>query len=160
MKWFWPKKMVCRLLVKPSGRGAEFEEAICEEMLRREAVDWLYKILGAFTYLYLTALSIFFFGSFSERLSWVFVFIDALQEPYLGALGIYVILKEVRKRRRDYPSLYRGELFVILWVIILAVATLTVVVSPIHKFDEVYKVIFTSSLAAVVIYIGGLINRP
>ncbi|MBI2122446.1 MAG: hypothetical protein HYT98_05020 [Candidatus Sungbacteria bacterium] len=158
--FYYPKKILCRLIVFSSRRGAEFDEVICEEMLRREAVDWLYYGLGIFTYCYLAILSVFFFLNLDGLYPVVFIFLDALQEPYLGALGVYVLLKEVRKRRRAYPSRYFGELFVVLWVAILFFATLAILVSDNFHFGETYRIIFINSVAAVIILIGSLINKP
>ncbi len=159
--WFLPaKKIVCRLIVKPSGRGEEFDEIICEEMLKKEAVDWLFWILGVFTYLYLAALAFAFFQHLEEGPSLLFFLLDALQEPYLGAVGVYVILKEIRKRRRSHPSLYLGEIFVLLWLVLFLVAALTALFSPNYRIDASFKIILVNSLAVAVIYIGSIINRP
>lgn len=153
------KKIICRLIVKPSGRGPEFDEVICEEMLKKEAIDWLYIVLWVFTYLYLGALAIFFFADLEGTTPVFLVFLDALQEPYLGALGVYVVLKEIRKRIRSHPSRYFGEFFVVFWLLLLVVSTVAVLVGP-GTFDAAYKIIFTNSLAAVIIFIGSRINRP
>lgn len=153
------KKIVCRLIVKPSGRGPEFDEAVCEEMLKKEAIDWLYILLWVFTYLYLGALAIFFFANLKGTIPVLFVFLDALQEPYLGALGVYVVLKEIRKRRYSHPSRYLGEVFVIFWFLLLAFSTIAVWIGA-HTFDAAYKIIFTNSLAALIIFIGSRINKP
>lgn len=156
----YPKKILCRLIIISSGSGAEFDEVMCEEMLRREAVDWLYRGLGIFTYCYLAVLAAFFFFNLNGSYPVVFIFLDALQEPYLGALGVYVLLKEVRKRRHAYPSRYFGELFVVIWVAVLSMATFSVLVSDMFHFDATYRIIFTNSAAALIIFIGSIINRP
>ena len=160
MSLSYPKKILCRLIIISSGRGAEFDEVICEEMLRREAVDWLYRILGIFTYCYLAVLAVFFFFGLDRVYPVIFIFLDALQEPYLGALGVYVLLKEVRKRRRAYPSIYFGELFVVLWTAIVFMATLAVLLSDNFQFGNTYRIIFTNSAAALIIFLGSIINRP
>lgn len=128
--------------------------------LRRGAVDWLYYFLGVFTNLYGVALTLLFF---LQRGGEFLVFVralDALQEPYLGGLGVYVILKEIRKRRRREPSRHRGEYFVILWAALLVLSSALVLVSPQYHFDDVYRLIVTNSLATLIIYVGGLLNRP
>lgn len=158
--WRVSKKILCRLIIISSGKGEEFDEVMCEEMLRREAVDWLYRILGIFTYFYLAVLAVFFFFGLERIYPVIFIFLDALQEPYLGALGVYVLLKEIRKRRHAYPSRYFGELFVVLWVAVLSLATFAILVSEGFYFDAVYRIIFTNSVAAVIIFIGSIINRP
>lgn len=153
------EKILCRLVITPSGRGPEFDEVKCEEELRREAVDWIYAALGVFTYLYLVTLAVVFFGGLEDEWRTVFVLLDSLQEPYLGALGIYVILKEIRKRRRDYPSRYAGEFFVALWLLFLLVSTLITIFSPEFNFAATYKIILTNSLVALIAYIGSLIHN-
>ena len=155
------KKILCRLIVRPSPKGPEFDEVLCEEMIEKGFADWLYRILGFFTYLYICALAIVYFGYIREEyLSPSLFAIDALQEPYLGALGIYVILKEMRKRRLQHPSRYLGELFVILWLVLLFAATAVSLISEKFVFDSVYKVIFTNSIASFIIFIGSKINKP
>lgn len=127
--------------------------------LRRGAVDWLYYFLGVFTNLYGIALTLLFFLQRGETLIFVRA-LDALQEPYLGGLGVYVILKEIRKRRRHEPSRHHGEYFVILWAALLVLSSALVLVSPQYHFDDVYRLIVTNSLATLIIYVGGLLNRP
>src|SRR3989338_2824522 len=155
-----PKKIFCRLIIKPSDKGPEFDEVLCEEALRHEAVDWLYAVLGAFTYIYMAMLAGFFFLNLTDEYPRVFAILGALQEPYLGGVGVYVILKEIRKRYHNHPSHYTGELFVVLWVLMLAAASLFAIFSTAYGFDNVFKIIFTNSLAVLVIFIGGFINRP
>lgn len=123
-------------------------------------VDALYFSIGAFTHFYGAALAFLFL--FRAALSWPLLVgaLDALQEPYLGGLGVYVILKEIRKRRHREPSKHYGEFFVAMWLILLVASTITVFFSPQYHFDETYKLIITNSLATVVIYIGGMVNRP
>lgn len=127
---------------------------------KKEAIDWLYFWLGSFTNIYLFTLTAFFFtGAYGE---WKILsgFLEALQEPYLGAVGIYVVLKEIRKRRYGLTSRHRGEIFVFLWGLLLFISSLFVVFVPFYNFDEVYKLIITNSLATILIYIASLINRP
>lgn len=154
------KKIFCRLIIIRSGNGAEFDEAMCEEMLRREAVDWLFRALGIFTYLYMAVLAGFFFFSLQGSYPVVFLFLDAMQEPYIGAVGIYVLLKEIRKRRRAYPSRYFGELFVALWSVLIFTATFSALFLSHYRFDDIYRIIFVNSAAAILIFIGSIINKP
>lgn len=158
--WRIPKKILCRLIIIRSGNGAEFDEVMCEEMLKREAVDWLFGMLGIFTYLYMAVLAGFYFLSLRDSHPVVFLFLDAVQEPYIGALGIYVLLKEIRKRRRAYPSRYLGELFVALWSVFIFTATFSALLLPYYSFDDVYRIIFVNSAAAILIFIGSIINKP
>ena len=153
------KKIICRLIIKPSGKGPEFDEVICEEFLKKEATDWLYALLGLFTYLYLGTLAIFYFGNLKEVTPALFIFLDALQEPYLGAVGVYAVLKEIRKRNRMHPSRYFGELFVILWFFLFLSATLAALWGS-YTLDYTYKIIFTNTLAATIIFIGSRLHKP
>lgn len=154
------KKLLCQVILEKTGEPHIFDEEECEALLKREAVDWLFILLGAFTYIYLALLAVLFFGKFSSSFPKLFAILDSLQEPYLGALGVYVILKEVRKRRRVYPSRYWGELFIILWMAFGAVATVLVLLSSAYDFDSLYGMILTNMLVVALIYIGGLINKP
>lgn len=131
----------------------------CEDLLRREATDWLYYFLGASTYVYLALLAVMFFGGLTGSWPKIWLLINGLQNPYLGALGIYVVLKEVRKRRRKYPSKYLGELFVGLWLALLVVTTVAVLVAPRYSFDEVYNLILNNSLVVGLIYLGAFIHK-
>ena len=122
-------------------------------------IDFLFYILGAFTYIYFFgSVYLFFFrgGAHYELLAKL---TDAFTEPYLGAVGIYVILKEIRKSRFQLPSQHRGEIFVFLWLLFLFVASALVLFSPSFHFDERMSRIITVSLALLVIYIGGIIHK-
>lgn len=128
--------------------------------LRHSAIDVLYFLLGFFTNIYGLTITVIFFARATHMIPVLVQTLDAFQEPYLGALGVYVVLKEIRKRRHGLASRHFGEAFVVFWLLLLFVATVTVLFSASYRFDEVYKLIITNSLAALVIYIGGLINRP
>lgn len=122
--------------------------------------DALYFVIGGLTHFYGAALAFLFF--FRASLSWPLLvgILDALQGPYLGGLGVYVILKEIRKRRHLMPSKHWGEWFVAMWLVLLGVSSVLVFFSAEYEFDITYKLIIANSLATFVIYIGGLINRP
>lgn len=153
-------KILCRLVLGHplTQEGRDIHE--CEGLLRREATDWLYYLLGASTYIYLALLAAMFFGGLASQWPKVWLLVDGLQNPYLGALGIYVILKEVRKRRRKYSSKYLGELFVVLWFMLLAAVTAAIWTSSRYSFDEVYNLILNNSLVVGLIYLGAFINKP
>lgn len=154
------EKILCRLVLGHplTQKGRDLHE--CEDLLRREATDWLYYLLGASTYIYLALLAVMFFGGLASQWPRIWLVADGLQNPYLGILGLYVILKEVRKSRRKYPSKYWGELFVVLWFVLLAVVTVVIGVSPRYSFDEVYNLILNNSLVVGLIYLGAFINKP
>lgn len=154
------EKILCRIILERPLTQEERDLRECEGLLRREATDWLYYLLGASTYIYLALLAVMFFGGLSSQWPRTWLLVDGLQNPYLGALGIYVILKEVRKRRRKYPSRYLGELFVVLWLALLSATTIAVLVSPQYGFDEVYNLILNNSLVIGLIYLGAFIHNP
>jgi hypothetical protein len=127
---------------------------------RYSVVDALYFTIGMLTHFYGGALAFLFVFRASSVWPTLVGLLDAMQEPYWGGLGVYVILKEIRKWRRHESSKHYGELFVAMWLVLLAASTFAVFFSPRYDFDEIYKLIITNSLATLVIYIGGLINRP
>lgn len=153
------KKFLCQIILHKTGDPDVFDEELCESKLRREATDWLFIALSVFTYIYLAAIAVVFFGGFADEWRGIFFLLDTLQDPYLGALGIYVILKEIRQRRLAHPSRYLGELFVVLWAAFGTTATILVFFLPQYGFDEVYKIILINSSVVFLIFIGSLIHR-
>lgn len=125
-----------------------------------QAVDWLYLVLAGFTYFYIAALVFLFLTQFGERFLVLTRILDALAEPYLGSVGIYVILKEIRKKRPEVESKHWGGLFVTLWALLLIVSMLMVAFFETYVFDDIAGLILTMSLAVSVIYIGGVIHKP
>lgn len=123
-------------------------------------VDALYFIIGTLTHFYGAALAFLFFFRAASLWPLLVGILDALQGPYLGGLGVYVILKEIRKRRHYEPSKHWGEWFVAMWLALLAVSSIMVFFSAEYTFDATYKLIIANSLATLAIYVGGLINRP
>lgn len=125
-----------------------------------QAIDWLYLVLATFTYIYFFAIAALFFTKRGGYFSVLTRALDALSEPYLGTVGIYTILKEIRKRRFGTESKHGGEFFVFMWSALLAVASLLVIFSKSYVFDEIAGLILATGLAVFVIYLGGLIHRP
>lgn len=154
------KKFFCHMVLVRTGHPGVFDEKTCDTILRKEAIDWLFMVLGFFTYLYLAALALLFLGKLNDKFPEALLLVDILQEPYLGALGIYVVLKEIRKRNGFYQSKYLGELFVVLWALLFAFATLMTAISPAYQVDNLYKLIVATSSVVFLIYIGSIINRP
>lgn len=152
--------ILCRVIFERSVDREKLSPAQCEDLLRRGAVDWIYSLLGVSTYIYLVLLAVLFFGQMAEQWSRLLLILNGFQNPYLGALGIYVVLKELRKRGRKYPSKYLGEIFVVLWFMLLATATIGIWTSSRYAFDEVYNLILNNSLVVGLIYIGAFINKP
>lgn len=128
--------------------------------LAESAVDFLYYALGFFTLIYfLAAIYLFFWDSGVYHNLFIRIF-DTLSEPYFGAIGIYVILKEVRKRRLKVESRHFGEYFVFFWLFLFLIAIGSVLFSSNYHFDELVSAITKITLALIVIYAGGLIHKP
>ncbi|MDP3727141.1 MAG: hypothetical protein Q8R35_00705 [bacterium] len=126
---------------------------------RAVTIDRIYIWLGYFTSLYLVLSAVEFFSNLHLTHPVVEHTLDALSEPYLSALAIYVVLKELRKRRGVF-SLHRGERFVAAWVVLLAATTLAVMFTDTYHFDLAYHLILSNSLASLVIYLGSQLHRP
>lgn len=153
------KKIVCQIVLHKTGDPGVFDEELCDSKLRREATDWLFILLSVFTYIYLLALAVVFFGKFSDEWRKTFFLLDILQDPYFGALGVYVILKEIRQRRLNHPSRYFGELFVVLWVALGVTASFAVLLLPQYILNGAYGLILVNSVVVLLIYLGAFINK-
>ena len=126
----------------------------------QETVDILYFFLGIFTYLYFFAVAFLYLSGASSFDSVGAKIIRALAEPYLGAVGIYAILKETRKRRYALTSRHWGEFFVFVWIFLLIGSSLLAIFSEHYVFNRTLELIITLSLAIGLIYIGSVIHRP
>lgn len=126
-----------------------------------KALGRIYGGLELFTSLYLIVIAFEFFSNFHVEHPTLEKVLDGFSEPYLAALGVYVILKEIYKRRTAQAiSLHRGEVFVLLWAILLFLTTVAVVSTEHYRFDAVYGLIISNSLASLMIYIGSRIHKP
>ena len=134
------------------GAFAAFRRAI-RAYLYEKFVDGLHVLLAIFTYGYMAAAIIAFFWQESAPAAFPYM-VEVLADPYLGALGIYLIVKEIEIRRGNIKR-RRGEFFAVAWFMFLLAATLSV-----YFFDrynpenEIYKTIVTDSSAAILIRIG------
>lgn len=155
--WHLIEEFLNKAVFKKIHGGVEVAETVA---LKKEAIDWLYFWLGSFTNIYLFTLTAFFFTHAAGEWKILSGLLDALQEPYLGAVGIYVVLKEIRKRRYGDLSRHHGEIFVFLWGFLLFIASIFVIFSSFYEFDEIYKLIITNSIATLLIYIASLLNKP
>jgi len=133
-----------------------FRKAL-REFIFDSTVDVAYFILSIWTYLYVGFVSIAFFAKLNYPI--LLRLLDSLSEPYLGAVGVYVIIKEIRKKRQRIKGQHFGEFFVIFWILIFFAAIVMTLVSPDYSFDDVMSLILTNALAVFVIYIGGIIHR-
>lgn len=127
-----------------------------KQYLYENFIDLLYVFLSIFTYFYLgiSIVAFFFPAGLPPSIPYI---IDILSEPYLGALGVYVVVKEI-ERRRGHIKKRRGELFATLWFVFLMVATFLTYFSEQYQLSQVYKNIATNALAALIIRIGTLLR--
>lgn len=123
-------------------------------------VDRLYRWLGLFTDFYFLALAFEFFSNLHLAYPLFEKVLDTFAEPYLGTLAVYVVLKEIRKRRSGAAPRHRGEWFVIVWLLLLAATTAAVGLTERYQFDTAYKLVIENSIASLMIYIGSRIHRP
>ena len=130
---------------------------VFHEYLKENFVDFLYYILSIFTYFYLAAVILVFF--FENRFPPVIPYVvDALSEPYLGALGVYVVVKEIERRRGRQIRRRWGEFFAHIWILFLIAATSTVYFSEYYHLTPLYQTVVTNALAALIIRIGTIIK--
>src|SRR3990167_11378572 len=126
----------------------------------KETVDALYLFLGIFTYVYLFAIAFLYLSGVSSFDTVATKLIRALAEPYLGAVGIYTILKESRKRRYALYSRHWGEFFVIGWLGLLTISSGLALISGFYTFTKTLELIIMLSLSIGIIYVGGAVHRP
>jgi len=123
--------------------------------IQKNFVDILYVIFSIFTYLYLVlSVVTFFFHTFVPH-SLPFA-IEALSDPYLGALGVYIVIHGIEKKRRKTKS--KGQLFVSLWALFFVVASVFLYFVPDSTVENLYKTIVTNAFAAVILRVGMLIR--
>ncbi|MBI5742561.1 MAG: hypothetical protein HZA25_01850 [Candidatus Niyogibacteria bacterium] len=146
---------------------AENTEPIDEPTLRARFRGLVFKelrifyfILSLFTYFFIITLGVLYFGRLWEAHYDLAFVVSALSEPYMGALAIYTILKEHRKKTYKAGSFHKGEVFVGLWVVMLIAAILLTALSDNYTIGEPLRILISNSTAVILIYIGGLIHRP
>lgn len=158
--WDFFLEFLYKSILKRPGEKEDAHEVENGIALRHGAIDILYFLLGFFTNVYGLTITVIFFARATHATPILIQALDAFQEPYLGALAVYVVLKEIRKRRNRMPSRHYGEFFVFFWLLLLVVSSFSILFLNGYHFDEVYKLIITNAFAAFIVYIGGLINRP
>lgn len=158
--WDFFREFLYDSILKHPNEQEDSHEIENRVALRHGAIDVLYFLLGFFTNVYGVTITVIFFGGFADTAPVLVQLLSAFQEPYLGGLAVYVVLKEIRKRRNRAPSRHYGELFVFFWMFLLITSTFSILFFDGYYFDETYKLIITNAFAAFVVYIGGLINRP
>ncbi len=130
-----------------------------EEIRHPEAVDWLYFGLWIFTHIYLALVAIFYFARLTDLFPRAPIFFGSFDEPYLGAVATYTILKEIRKKR-GVRRHHHGGIFVIYWLILFTVSILLAWRSPLYRFDDLLHIMLTNALATSVIWMGSFIHKP
>lgn len=122
----------------------------------RHSFNIIYSIFNFLTHSYLAIIIFsFFFQKYVPGN--IIQLIDSLSDPYLGILGIYLVLKEVKIRTgATTPHRFMKEAFVMSWIILLMISSLLTLTSQTYHVDGVYKLIVTNSLASIIIRIGTL----
>lgn len=133
-----------------------FKRAV-REYFRQNFIDFLYIVLSLFTYVYL-ALSILTFFFEKSVPGFLPNTIEILSEPYLGVLGVYVVVKEIERRRGYIKQRTWGELFAIIWFFFFITASALTFYSEEYHANSIYKTIVTNALAAVIIRLGMIIR--
>lgn len=126
------------------------------EIFKNHSFELIYSFFGFITHSYLFVILLLFF--FQTHGSKNFInLVDSLSEPYLGIIGIYLVLKEVGIRTgRQKPHRVWGEAFVAVWVMLLFLSSALTFLSESYHVDEVYRLIVTNSLASLIIRMGTL----
>jgi hypothetical protein len=119
-----------------------------------------YFLLSFFSYFFIITLSVLYFGSLWEEYPRLAFVVSAMSEPYMGALAIYTILKEYRKKTFQFGGMHRGEVFVIIWALMLVSAVALTMFTDRYMIGEPLRILISNSTAVILIYIGGLIHRP
>ena len=121
-------------------------------------VDTLHHVLVVATYAYLfTNIVVFFFQqSLPASSSWL---LAAFSEPYLGALGIYIVVNEIRRRRGKKLYPYLGTAATFSWFALLVTSSLLVYFGETYHLNIVYRTTVTNSFAAFIIRIGTVLGR-
>lgn len=163
--WHQIKEYIDRTGVDEPNKSSEEKKLkslweMFEDVFFKNAIDALYFWLGIFTYLYFFLAGFLYLAgvSFFENISTKII--QALAEPYLGAVAIYTILKETRKRKANTPSRHRGEIFVILWIALLLISSAVALFFKAYVFNDTLELIIKLALSVGIIYVGGVIHKP
>ncbi|QQG45512.1 MAG: hypothetical protein HYW89_01060 [Candidatus Sungiibacteriota bacterium] len=128
---------------------------VTKDYVRENIIGILSSLLTLVTYLYLgTTAAVFFLEkNVPDVLPHI---IEALSEPYLGILGIYIVVKEIERRRGNTAPKRWRDAFAFLWLILLVVTTVFTIAE--HQFTPLYKTVVTNALAALIIRIGTMLR--
>lgn len=112
-------------------------------------------VIAVYVYLFLSIFVFFFQNHISPKVIYV---LDTFSEPYLGAIGIYVVVNEIRLRRGKNSWSHLAGIFVGAWLVFLALSTMIVFLGDAYYFNAVYKTIVANSFAAVIIRLGAVLR--
>jgi hypothetical protein len=121
-------------------------------------VDFLFVSLSIFAYLYLLLTIVTFFFE-DQAPKYLPDIIETLAEPYLGAIGIYIVVKEIERRRgKNLRGIRKSDFFTLIWFIFFVAASFFTYFSEHYHWSALYKTIVTNALAAIIIRIGAFIK--
>lgn len=155
--------MITEMVGAPDGEGGKSPETLKEKLhylFVAHLLDWLYFLLFIFTHFYFLAIAFLFFANRGGYFFLSTQLLHALSEPYLGGLGVYVLLKEIRKRKMPSAGRHRGEVFVLAWQALLVVSLGFILFLPTYHFDLIAQLIVANALAVLVIFVASRIHKP
>ena len=118
----------------------------------------LHFFLGFVAYGYLITVAIVFFLQDELQIPPAMLrIVESLSEPYLGAIGIYLFIKEIRSRRGTKSKIW-NEVFVGIWLVFFFAASILTFVSKHYHIDPLYNLIMTNSLASIIIRLGTVLH--
>lgn len=162
MAWWTDIMFLGRVLEERQRTGKEenifvFLARAIRRVFYENLVDTLHVLLTFLTYAYLSASIVGFF--FQQYVPSIFIsLVSTFAEPYLGALGVYVVVNEIRRRNGHAPHPRLATVFVSLWFMFLGISTVLVYFEHSYPFNGIYRTIITNSFAAMVIRIGAMLR--
>jgi len=137
--------------------SADLTESV-KDIIYNSFLSSLYFLLSILTYGYLFFLIFIFFFQNDSVASRIFLKLaESVAEPYLGLIGVYLFVKEIR-RRRGFGRKGFGEIFVALWLLLFFISSFLVFFSQKYHFGPVYNLILTNSLATIIIRLGTVLH--
>ena len=144
----------------------EISFGVLSHVFRQYVYDHGIKILHFFLrvliYCYLGIAVFAFFAPHYAPHSLLYI-VDAFSEPYLGALGVYIVVKEIKRRRTlrgdaTRPSRPNFELYPLLWFLFLVTSTIAIYYSEHYVAGTLYQTVVTDAFAVMIIRIGTLLR--
>ena len=120
---------------------------------QKELVEIIYFGIRFFVYAYLAIIIFsFFFHALVPKI--LLDVLSSLSDPYVGAIGVYFVLLGILRRRGKHIPMDAGEIFFVVWLLLLVVSTGLIYFSSDFRFDTTYNLIMKNSLAALIFRIG------